>query len=273
MTVTIDRDSLSRALSDARAVFAADPNVAVRSGRFIQPIHMWCAGELQKSGIPAARLFPDPQSGGYVRPSTLRTLEEVQKRIRSRLRSKTHKELRELLLSDIGQLADAMRRARISVHGGYLAKQMDVSVLVEDTGPLLAVSVKSQMLSIRKNAINRFEEYVGDSTNLHTRHPMLVLGFLLLLPVCEDTVDSSNQPTEALERIAHLLEQATGRDEPIGALGSYEASTLLLVDFAASTPELSLDFPTPGSPLRVEGFFNRLVALYTRRNRELALGK
>lgn len=68
---------------------------------------------------------------------------------------------------------------RVRLLGGYMPKEIDVCLTIPDSGPLLAISVKSQMSSIVKNTINRFEEYVGDATNLHTRFPMLVLGFMM----------------------------------------------------------------------------------------------
>src|SRR5438094_9574973 len=55
-------------------------------------------------------------------------------------------------------------RKRIRLLGGYMPKEVDVCLTVPDSGPLLAISVKSQMSSIVKNTINRFEEYVGDAT-------------------------------------------------------------------------------------------------------------
>lgn len=160
-------------MMQAHSEYSANPENAVRSGRFIQPIHVWCARELETRGLPVTGLVPNPQAGGYIRPSTLKALDQVRRRIRIKLRAQRHREIRELLLREVDQLDDTEHRSRISVLGGYLAEQMDVGLVVEDTGPLLAISVKSQMSSIGNNAINRFEEYVGDSTNLHTRHPLL----------------------------------------------------------------------------------------------------
>lgn len=150
-----------------------------------------------------------------------------------------------------------------------MQKEIDVCYMVEDTGPLLAISVNSQMSSIAKNAINRFEEYVGDATNLHTRYPLLVLGFLLVVPVSEETFDAGGAPKDTLLKINALLEQATGRDAN-GNPGSYDASALMVVDFRSDVPVIHAAFPAADSPLRIQAFFDRLVAGYRKRNRPLA---
>lgn len=256
-----------QALQRAIAEYRADTRQAVRSGRFIRPIHEFCAEELARHGMPADHLVPHPTLGGYLPPSATAMVESAKRRIRGRLRTAQQAALRDDLTRDLDAVAHEARRKRLRVLGGYLEKEIDVCLMVEDTGPLTAISVKSQMSSIAKNAINRFEEYVGDATNLHTRYPMLVLGFLLLVPVVEETYDRPNRrPRELLRRIRALLEQATGREDPWGAPGSYEASALAVVDFDQDPPVVLADFPEPGGSLRIEAFFDRLVALYRRRN-------
>ena len=268
----IDLAHLQQALQQGYAEYVRDAKKAVRSGKFIGPIHAWCAAELAALGLPGQYLVPHADQGGYVRASVAGALGRVQDRIRSRLRSKQHETLRQQLNTDLERITEEARGSRLRVLGGYLEKEIDVCLMVEDTGPLLAISVKSQMSSIAKNTINRFEEYVGDATNLHTRYPMLVLGFLLLIPVTDETWNATtNEPTPVLKRIHALLEQATGRDEPSGVPGSYEASALAVVDFRADPPVILDAFPAAGSPLRMEGLFDRLVALYRKRNQPLAL--
>ena len=156
---------------------------------------------------------------------------------------------------------------RIRILGGYMPKEIDVCLLPPNSGPLLAISVKSQMSSIVKNTINRFEEYVGDATNLHTRFPMLVLGFLMLVPANAETF-ASGKATPGLVRIASLLERANARQRVNEPPGSYEASALVLVDFSGARPAVVAGFPAPKrqAALRIEGFVDRLAALYHERN-------
>jgi hypothetical protein len=161
-------------------------------------------------------------------------------------------------------------RKRIKLLGGYMPKEVDVCLTVQDSGPLLAISVKSQMSSIVKNTINRFEEYVGDATNLHSRYPMLVLGFMMLVLVRDETY-VSGQPTDGLQRIAALLERSNARRDVSEPVGSYEVSCLLLVDYGRTPPRLVSNFPPPNSSLRIDNFFDKLLEIYRDRNQFVKL--
>lgn len=159
---------------------------------------------------------------------------------------------------------------RIRLLGGYMPKEIDVCLSIPDSGPLLAISGKSQMSSIIKKTINRFEEYVGDATNLHSRFPMLVLGFLMLVPVNKETF-GGGKPTDGLRRIAALLERSNARRVVTEPSGSYEVSSLLLVDFGSTPPRVMPEYPEKKSPLRIENFFDKLVDLYQQRNQFVKL--
>jgi hypothetical protein len=151
-----------------------------------------------------------------------------------------------------------------------MPKEVDVCLIIPDSGPLLAISVKSQMSSIVKNTINRFEEYVGDATNLHSRYPMLVLGFMMMIPVDRETF-VAGKATEGLERIAALLERSNARRVVSEPAGSYEDSCLLLVDFVKTPPLVVNSYPPKNSPLRIETFFGKLLDLYHSRNQFVRL--
>ena len=146
-----------------------------------------------------------------------------------------------------------------------MPKEIDVCLIQPDSGPLLAISVKSLMSSIAKNTVNRFEEYVGDATNLHTRFPMLVLGFLMVIPASAETF-VGGKPTEAAQKIAALLERSNARRVLTDPSGSYEVLALMLVDFTKTPPKVDPSFPAAGSSIRVEDFFDRLIAIYHQRN-------
>jgi len=175
------------------------------------------------------------------------------------------------------------RQARVSFNlshnvrilGGYVDKELDVSLQSDTSGPLLAVSVKSQMSSIASNMKNRFEEYVGDATNLHSRFPLLVFGFLMIVPyavydasgnVVEEVINPSGQPTATAQRIKSILQGVTGRVEPTSLPGTYEEAALLVLDFTATPVAVHPTFPEPASNLRIDDFFDRLVRRYCQRN-------
>jgi len=159
---------------------------------------------------------------------------------------------------------------RVQILGGYMPKEVDVCVTVPDNGPLVAISWKSLMPSTIRNAINRFEEYIGDAMNLHARFPMLVLGFMVLFPTSEKFL-RNGKPADELQRFADLIERSNARCGVMDPSGSYEASCLLLVDFEPHPPRLSRAFPPKASSLRVEQFFDKLWELYQQRNQFVKL--
>lgn len=235
----IDTAQLSEALKAVQAVY--DPKTtSVRTGKVIEPLHAYCAYELRRATNQGRHLPVQ-----YIHPAPAPSPTEAKKRIR---------------------VAIAKPPKRLRILGAYMPKEVDVAIVPPNSGPLLAISCKSQMSSIVKNTINRFEEYVGDATNLHTRFPMMVFGFLMLVPAVEETW-SGGQPTDGLKRKAALLERANARQKSDEPPGGYDASALLFVDFKPSPPRV-LSYPDAKrqTSLRIENFFDRLVGLYFERN-------
>lgn len=235
----IDRAQLLEALKAVQTVYNP-ATTSVRTGKVIEPLHEYCAYELRRTTYNGHQL-----PIGFIHPAAPATTAQAKRRIR---------------------MAVAKPPKRLRILGAYMPKEVDVALVPPNTGPLLAVSCKSQMSSIIKNTINRFEEYVGDATNLHTRFPMLVFGFLMLVPAVDETW-SGGKPTDGLRRIAALLERANARQKSDEPPGGYDASALLFVDFRVTPPRL-MPFPDPKTQptLRIEAFFDRLAQLYFERN-------
>jgi hypothetical protein len=238
----IDKAELTVALTAVDKAYKSGPT-AVRTGRVISPLHAYCAYELRRTSfkgkqLPSQFIHPPPP------PSKAAAQQLILKAAKTKAPPK-----------------------RLNIVGAYMPKEIDVALVPPYSGPLLAVSVKSQMTSIAKNATNRFEEYIGDATNLHSRFPMLVFGFVMMLPVGNETI-KAGKPTDTLTKIAALLERANGREKSDEPPGGYDASALILVDYSASPPKLHPDFPDPKtqSGLRIENFFDRLIQLYFSRN-------
>ncbi|MDW8352182.1 MAG: hypothetical protein RML99_09750 [Anaerolineae bacterium] len=129
------------------------------------------------------------------------------------------------------------------------------------------------MSSIAANAKNRFEEYLADATNLHMRFPMLVFGFLMILPyqgmsgkLTERVIDESGQPTSLAWRVLRLLQGVSGRIDPESLVGHYEEAALLVINFSATPVQVHPSFPDEQSGLRIEDFFDRLAARFWQRN-------
>jgi hypothetical protein len=162
--------------------------------------------------------------------------------------------------------------------GGHYVKNVDVTLQSSSSGPLLSISLKSMLSSIEKNVNNRWEEAIGDAANLHARFPMLVLGFLVILPTVaiatpggrvEEIIDqATGQPTALADAIVRKLSAARGRRTPTDLPSYYEEIGIAVFD---PTPPFALHptFPDPASNLRIDYFFDRLADRFRERNPHL----
>jgi hypothetical protein len=176
-----------------------------------------------------------------------------------------------------------------TVLGGLKTKTVDVVVAKEGLGPVLSVSCKGAIGAFR-NLTNRMEEAVGDCTNLHITYPAMVTGYLFVLRAnrqveaavadagAEGTssarqlaandiaIQKGGEPVETIFRFHAALRELTNRQGIRNDASRYEAVSLVLVETAgAETGAVLRDFPSPGSPLRIEQFFQSLYLRYDER--------
>jgi len=129
------------------------------------------------------------------------------------------------------------------LYGYPKKKQQDILVVSPDsrkTGPILSINIRSQLSSISKNFDTMFERVYAEALNLHTRFPLLTLGYVYLIPLLGyDTSDRRIARSEAYD-LAHFLTSFTaisnrksGNDDH----WKYEAVCLLLVDFSKNPPK------------------------------------
>ena len=161
------------------------------------------------------------------------------------------------------------------VLGAYFPKELDVWVGADFSGPLIGISFKSMMRGVGQNVNNRWEELVGDAANIHSRFPMLSLGYILILPSMsyksskktpEPLIDKANNPTPLARQIERKMLGIRGREKPVEMPSVYEEVALAVFDFGPDSARLRTDFPTPDSPLRIERFFDALVKHFKDRN-------
>ncbi len=175
-----------------------------------------------------------------------------------------------------------------TVLGGLKTKNVDVVIVKDGLGPVMAVSCKGAIGAFR-NLTNRMEEAVGDCTNLHITYPAMVTGYLFAmrahrqdaLIAAEATappgsgrtiaqndiaIQHSGEPVEAVVRFHNAIRELTGRRGIRDDVSRYEAVALALVDPAGSNPGYVLPtYPRDESPLRVERFFEALYLRYDER--------
>jgi hypothetical protein len=160
------------------------------------------------------------------------------------------------------------------VLGGYYAKEVDVVLTADHSGPLMGISLKSIMRSISNNVNNRWEETVGDAANLHSRFPMLALGYLMIVPYAgyqdsatkklEYIIDSYGVPTALARNLERKLRSLQGRDDSTDLPSYFEEVALCVLDMDPKAPKLHPSFPS--KDLHVNSFFDRLVKRFRDRN-------
>jgi hypothetical protein len=168
----------------------------------------------------------------------------------------------------------SLKRER-RILGGYGRKNIDVVLETDTSGPLLAVSLKAETTSIHKNLGSRWEEAVGEAANVHTRFPMLVFGHLRILPFLDTAsnhlyIDNNGQPTDYALEYASRFRSLAGRTGQTDPVGEYEEVAVAFVDHQANRPMLHRHFPD--GEIRLEAFFDRLVAKLIQRNPFLSEG-
>ena len=163
-----------------------------------------------------------------------------------------------------------------TVLGGLKTKNVDVVVVREGIGPVIAVSCKGVTGAFR-NLTNRMEETIGECTNLHITYPALVLGYLVLLranraidaslELAADAVgDPSAELAAGIMRFHNALRELAGRRGIRNDVSRYEAIGMGLVEMAsAAKGALLADYPEKESSLRIEKFFSTLYLRYDER--------
>ncbi len=172
-----------------------------------------------------------------------------------------------------------------TVFGGLKTKNVDVAVVKNGVGPVLAISCKGATGAFR-NLTNRMEEAVGDCTNLHIAYPALVCGYLFVMRANREedaapprpgaraenrrandiAIGADGGPVEAVVRFHAALRELADRRGIRDDVSRYEAVALALADTDAGAANAILpDFPPDDSPLRIERFFQSVYLRYDER--------
>jgi hypothetical protein len=156
--------------------------------------------------------------------------------------------------------------------GGLGAKNVDVTWSTEESGLLLAVSVKSinfvdrRTKNFQKNLTNRRGDMLFESVTLHRRFPYAVLaGFMILDEGAAK--DATARRRSTFENAHHRLQLFTGRDDPAGRDEQYERLFLMLLKAKPSAPSYTTySVGNQNTPTSLENAFSELIDLIGRRN-------
>lgn len=186
------------------------------------------------------------------------------------LRLRGMKEARPAGPGDLG-LSGAERR----LAGGIGAKRVDVTWATEESGLLLACSVKTIMYrdgksgNYQKNLTNRRGDLLVEAVTLHRRFPYAVLsGWLFLDHQAEH--DSTTRRKSTFENAFPRLRLFTGRADPSGREEQFERLYLLLVDANPFQPSLRcFQVSDRATEVNIGEALDELVELLAERNFDL----
>lgn len=118
-----------------------------------------------------------------------------------------------------------------NVLGRFYIKQVDVVVGSWDRGPDVLISGKTMFSSFAKNTKNRYEETLGEASNLRDRYPLAAMGYAFLVS------DDIFKEAGAYARLQDLLMRTR---KPYGP---YDATMLLIATWNPTDNRLRLSDP------------------------------
>lgn len=169
-----------------------------QTGRVAKSLDAWIAHELRRAGFPAGAVWPRAERPrvlpGDLAPvedavgAALERLEEFEDRLAKYTYAAAAKGLTMKPPSlyrvrpAIGNIKNQLPgTGSANILGRFYVKQVDVVVSTWQNGPDVLCSTKTQFSSYLNNRNNRYEEAVGEATNLRDRYPMAAMGFAHLV--------------------------------------------------------------------------------------------
>ena len=168
-------------------------------------------------------------------------------------------------------LAEELRERGL-MGGGLGAKKVDVTWATEESGLLLAISVKtinfrdSKTNNFQKNLINRRGDMLMEAVTLHRRFPYAVLAALFFLDAGA-AKDGTEKRRSTFLNAHSRLQLFTGRNDPAGREEQFERFYLLLLDASPKSANVTAysvgdsDIPVPLSKI-----IDDLLRMVSQRN-------
>lgn len=142
-----------------------------------------------------------------------------------------------------GELSGSGAERRMA--GGIGAKKVDVTWATEESGLLLAISIKTISFrdkksgNFQKNLTNRRGDMLIEAVTLHRRFPYAVLAGVLFLDRGAESDGTAKRRSTFVN--AHTrLKLFTGRNDPAGRDEQYESLHLVLIDASSFHANVSV---------------------------------
>lgn len=222
---------------------------AQQSGRLAKALDAWVAHELRRAGFPEDSVCPRRRQPRML-PADVAPLEQ---QIQALVELVQAEEQEQRPVRPRSLRNGVMRLQRLlpghadaNVLGRFYVKQVDVLVSAWQRGPDVLVSTKTMLSSYLKNKNNRYEEAVGEATNLRDRYPMAGMGYAYLVRT------NVYEEGGAYAFIRDLLLRLRKPD------GIFDATMLLVAEWADDTRTLNV-VEDPAEELTARRFFSDLL--------------
>jgi hypothetical protein len=172
-----------------------------------------------------------------------------------------------------GELGTSGAERRMS--GGIGAKKVDVTWATEESGLILAMSVKcitskdAKTGNFQKNLINRRGDMLGEAVTLHRRFPYAVLGGLMLFHK-DAASDGSDQRSSTFVNAHRAMRIFSGRSDSAGRDEQLEQLYLGLVDATAFSSSIKVTHAgDPDTEITLDQAIDRLLKLVAERDPDM----
>lgn len=220
-----------------------------QTGRVARSLDAYVAHELRRAGFREPEVFPRRKQP-RVLPADLAEIERGVQDVLAALAEHEDQSGNRLqpatLRKAIMRLPKAVPgTAASNILGRFYVKQVDVVVSDWRRGPDVLVSTKSQFSSYLNNKNNRYEEAIGEASNLRDRYPMAAMGYAYI-------VRNNVFEGGAFELLRDLLVRLRRPDGP------FDATVLLVAEWDDEWLKLShVEDPAPA--LALPRFFEDLL--------------
>jgi hypothetical protein len=169
-----------------------------------------------------------------------------------------------------GEVGGSGAERRIA--GGIGAKKVDVTFATEESGLILALSIKTinfadgKTKNYQKNLTNRRGDMLFESVTLHRRFPYAVLGGFFFFDEGASK-DGNTKRLSTFENAHQTLRLFTRRDAPAGRDEVFERLYIALHHASPEAPSAQFfEAGKPDRPVELSSIFEELIALIGERN-------
>jgi hypothetical protein len=153
--------------------------------------------------------------------------------------------------------ADCVERGEVAIVGGIRKQQFDVAYRPDGVRFAFDSKTLNDAKSVGKNWQNMVNDLATEAATVHTRFPMAVVGFVVLIP--EPSIGS------CLDPITWRLAGLGGRADEHGPDHVAEAMCFAVWDPTTGKVSATTPDPTTHAKLRIENFSAQVEAAYRTR--------